>query len=150
MQNETNCKTHANENCRHEWMMNHGTDFLRAVLWELGHPTEPTQTLIEVLNRVHEDLGSFIISLDDASDIIEEGRYIEHIDNQHRTRIRQERIEARNERQMKEPCQPKTKDTSPPESHTPPWENFSPPPLGDIKAWMDLLKSNAEDEGGEA
>jgi hypothetical protein len=52
------------------WMYRHGIDFLSQVLWELGHPEEPTETLIEILKAVHRNTDVFITDLDQAATII--------------------------------------------------------------------------------
>ncbi len=84
--------------CEH----NHGIGFLSMVLWELGHPEEPDETLLEVLKAVQQETGALIISFDDAREIINEGYDIDLINHQIQFRARQSRIEAREERQKKE------------------------------------------------
>ena len=49
------------------WESNHGIEFLSQVLWELGHPEEPKETLLEVLNSVHEKTATLIISIEHAA-----------------------------------------------------------------------------------
>ena len=81
---------------------NHGIGFLSMVLWELGHPKEPDETLLEVLKAVQQETGARIISFDDAEVIINETDEIDFIIHRDQLRERQSRIEAREERQKKE------------------------------------------------
>ncbi len=81
--------------CEH----NHGIGFLSMVLWELGHPKEPDETLLEVLKAVQQETGALIISFDDAREIIYEENEIGFIIHQGQLEERQSRIEAREERQ---------------------------------------------------
>ena len=85
-----------------DWEHNHGIEFLSMVLWELGHPEEPDETLLEVLKNVGQETGACIISLDDAEAIIDLRHDVGFIHHQHQLRARQSRIEAREERQKKE------------------------------------------------
>jgi hypothetical protein len=63
------------------WEGNHGIEFLSQVLWELGHPEEPKETLLDVLKSVHEKTAAHIISLEHAAyihSIIELGEFEEY------------------------------------------------------------------------
>ena len=86
----------------YDWEHNHGIGFLSMVLWELGHPEEPDETLLEVLKDVRQEKDACIISLDDAREIIKEGNYVNFDYHQNQLRARQSRIEARKERQKNE------------------------------------------------
>ena len=84
------------------WERKHGVEFLSRVLGELGHPSEPDETLFEILQEVHTKTNVCIISLEDARAI--NGQYDElaFIDDKHRNIAIDARIEAREERLRQE------------------------------------------------
>ena len=83
------------------WMHRHGIDFLSQVLWELGHPEEPKETLIEILEAVHRKTGVFIIDLDHAATILNNINEVEFSFFQSNLRNISSRVEAREDRENK-------------------------------------------------
>ncbi|MDB9704111.1 hypothetical protein OAA86_08480 [Rhodospirillales bacterium] len=67
MENQKDEQENTSSKSTPDWIKKHGTKFISEVLWELGHPSEPKETLIEVLNNVSEALNTFIMDCDDAS-----------------------------------------------------------------------------------
>jgi|TARA_B100000315_G_scaffold128968_1_gene118619 hypothetical protein len=90
-----------NEKKRHplNWESNHGLEVLSQVLWELGHPGEPEETLLEVIDSVHKKTGAYIINHKDAAAIISLVDELDFYDQQNLSEVRKSRIKAREKRQ---------------------------------------------------
>ena len=97
----TNISEIKNDNIQYDlfnWEHNHGVGFLSQLLFELGYPAEPEETLLDVLKEVHKKSGAYIISLEDARAINGQYDEVAVIDDKHRHIAIDSRIEAREER----------------------------------------------------
>ncbi len=94
-------KTKYGPDC-YNWKHNHGLEFVSRVLFELGHPDEPEETLFEVLTEVKKITDAYIISLKDARAINSLDDEVNFQNDRHKRTEIESRIEAREERLREE------------------------------------------------
>ncbi len=84
----------------HHWIKPHAVRFLQAVLWELGHDEEPEETLIEVLETVHERTELYVFDSESARRLASECEDVDVLYSRVYASARQERINARRKRKL--------------------------------------------------
>jgi len=78
------------------WADQDGIGFVLKVLWELGYPEEPYETLEKIIENVHKKTGVVITSLENAHCLYEEEQDFKRQDHKILVECRQKRIDARN------------------------------------------------------
>jgi hypothetical protein len=118
MRNRKGTQENTHSKAPYDWIEKHGVNFISEALWELGHPSEPVETLIDVIKNVSEISETFIVNQDDAVKLVKIIGELEVHDSKIEAKRRQLRINARNSRTL---C----------ESRKTPWD--PPSVLGGIK-----------------
>lgn len=90
---------HENPHC---WVENYGISFISHVLKELGHPSEPVNTLAEVLEQTNFITQAYIISLDHASKLHRSNALWDNDEEQYYIKKIQKRIKARQKRELQD------------------------------------------------
>ncbi len=83
-----------------DWIKRHGVKFLQSALWELGLDEEPEETLIEVLETVHERTELYVFDSESARDYASFDDYFNFTKNQSCKSARQRRINGRRKRKL--------------------------------------------------
>ncbi len=83
-----------------EWIERHGVKFLQVVLWELGLDEEPEETLIKVLETVHERTELFVFDSESARRFASECEDVDVLYSRVYASARQEQINARRKRKL--------------------------------------------------
>ncbi len=78
----------------------HGVRFLQSALWELGHDEEPEETLIKVLETVHERTELFVFDSESARRFASECEDVDVLYSRVYASARQEQINARRKRKL--------------------------------------------------
>ncbi len=90
---------------KRNWIKRRGVKFLQSALWELGHDEEPEETLIEVLETVHERTELYVFDLESARSYVNDPYEDQWAQYELRNAsalisARQERIKARRKRKL--------------------------------------------------
>ncbi len=83
---------------KRNWIKRHGVKFLQSALWELGLDEEPEETLIKVLETVHERTELFVFDSESARRFASECEDVDLVYSRVYASARQERINARRKR----------------------------------------------------
>ena len=83
-----------------DWIKRHGVKFLQSALWELGRDEEPEETLIKVLETVHEITNLYVFDSESARRFASECEDVDFLYSQAYASARQERIHARRKRKL--------------------------------------------------